>query len=126
MSSTWDKVEYVYPDLQSTNVHCGDAFWFQGCTVSYCSKEHAATEHAGKVMSIPYLISSISSPLLGHLVDKVGRRAVLATAASGILLLVHLTLAMTDISPIVPMLLQGTAYSLYACKYMKSISVISI
>jgi MFS family permease len=72
-------------------------------------------------MSIPYLISSISSPLLGHLVDKVGKRAVLATAASGILLLVHLTLAMTDISPIVPMILQGTAYSLFAAVMWPSV-----
>jgi hypothetical protein len=63
MSSTWDKTEYIYPDLQSTNVHCGDAFWFEGCTVSYCAKERTATEHAGQIMSIPYLISSISSPL---------------------------------------------------------------
>ncbi|KAL3776343.1 LOW QUALITY PROTEIN: hypothetical protein ACHAWO_002461 [Cyclotella atomus] len=136
MSSTWDKTEYIYPALQSTNVHCGDAFWFEGCTVSYCAKERTATEHAGQIMSIPYLISSISSPLLtqnlficnslfkeksGHLVDKVGKRAVLATAASGILLVVHLTLAMTDISPIGPMILQGTAYSLYAAVIWPSV-----
>ena len=121
MSSTWDKTEYVYPDLQPTNVHCGDDFWFEGCTVNYCIKEHGATEHAGKVMSIPYLISSISSPLMGHMVDKVGRRTILATIASVILLVVHLSLALTNISPVGPMLLQGTAYSLYAAVIWPSV-----
>ena len=98
MSNTWDNSQYIYPDLQPTNVHCGDEFWFEGCTVNYCEKEHAATEQAGKVMSIPYLISSLSSPVLGHLVDKVGRRAILATLASAILLVVHLSMAATNIS----------------------------
>lgn len=120
-SSTWDKTEYIYPELQPTNVHCGDEFWSEGCTVNYCAKEHAATERAGKVMSIPYLISSISSPLLGHMVDKVGRRAILATVASAILLVVHLSLAMTNISPVGPMILQGTAYSLYAAVIWPSV-----
>jgi MFS family permease len=121
MSSTWDNSEYIYPILLSTNVHCGDPFWFDGCTANYCAKEHAATEHAGKIMSIPYLISSISSPFLGHMVDKVGRRAVLATVASAILLLVHLSLALTNISPVGPMILQGTAYSLYAAVIWPSV-----
>lgn len=121
MSSTWDKTEYVYSDLQPTNVHCGDDFWFDGCTVSYCIKEHGATEHAGRVMSIPYLISSISSPLMGHMVDKVGRRAILATIASVLLLVVHASLAFTTISPVGPMILQGTAYSLYAAVIWPSV-----
>ena len=121
MSNTWDNSQYIYPDLQPTNVHCGDEFWFEGCTINYCEKEHAATEQAGKVMSIPYLISSLSSPVLGHLVDKVGRRAILATLASAILLVVHLSMAATNISPVVPMILQGTAYSLYAAVIWPSV-----
>jgi len=120
-SNIGDKAEYIYPNLQPTNVHCDDKFWFEGCTMSYCLKEHAATERAGKVMSIPYLISSLSSPLLGHMVDKVGRRAMLATLASAILLIVHLSLALTNWSPIGPMILQGTAYSLYAAVLWPSV-----
>ncbi|EED91930.1 transporter belonging to the MFS superfamily [Thalassiosira pseudonana CCMP1335] len=67
-----------------------------------------------KFMSIPYLISALSSPLLGHLVDKIGRRAQLATLSSGLLVLVHLALATSQFSPVVPLIGQGIAYSLYA------------
>lgn len=113
-SSIWEKPTYVYSTLQSTDVDCGDDFWLHGCTSDYCNKLHDATEHAGKVMSIPYLISALSSPLLGHLVDKIGRRAQLATLSSGLLVLVHLALATSQFSPVVPLIGQGIAYSLYA------------
>jgi MFS family permease len=121
MSNTWDKEIYIYPNLQPSNVHCGDDFWSEGCIVSYCTKENAATEQAGRVMSIPYLISSISSPVMGNLVDKVGRRAVIATIASGILLVVHLSLALLVCSPVGPMVGQGIAYSLYAAVLWPSV-----
>jgi MFS-type transporter involved in bile tolerance (Atg22 family) len=121
MTTNWDKTTYSYPDLQPSNVHCGDDFWYAGCTVNYCTKEHSATEKAGKVMSIPYLISSVSSPLLGHMVDKVGRRAVIATIASTILLVVHLSLALLVCSPVIPMVGQGIAYSLYAAVLWPSV-----
>eukprot|EP00804_Cyclotella_cryptica_P002129 CCRYP_006549-RA/>CCRYP_006549-RA protein AED:0.02 eAED:0.02 QI:208/1/1/1/1/1/3/273/614 len=120
-TTAWDKPTYFYSDLQPSNVHCGDDFWFAGCTMNYCAKEHSATEKAGKVMSIPYLISSVSSPLLGHMIDKVGRRAVIATVASTILLLVHLSLALLDCSPVGPMVGQGIAYSLYAAVLWPSV-----
>ncbi|KAL7503420.1 hypothetical protein ACHAWX_000583 [Stephanocyclus meneghinianus] len=121
ITSAWDKTTYVYPDLQPSNVHCGDDFWYGGCTVTYCTKERSATEKAGKVMSIPYLISSVSSPLLGHMVDKIGRRAVIATIASTILLVVHLSLALLVCSPVGPMIGQGIAYSLYAAVLWPSV-----
>lgn len=121
ISDAWDKTTYVYPDLQPSNVHCGDDFWYGGCTLTYCTKERSATEKAGKVMSIPYLISSVSSPLLGHMVDKIGRRAVIATIASTILLVVHLSLALLVCSPVGPMIGQGIAYSLYAAVLWPSV-----
>lgn len=50
---------YDYSNLTASDVDCSDAFWKE-CTSDYCAKQNAATEHAGKVMSIPYLISAIS------------------------------------------------------------------
>jgi len=120
-SNEWEETSYVYPSLTSTNVDCGDPFWLDACTSDYCQKQHAATEHAGKIMSIPYLISALSSPPLGHLVDRVGRRAKIAVFSSCLLFAVHLTLALSASSPIGPMVGQGIAYSLYAAVLWPSV-----
>mmetsp|Transcript_13297 Transcript_13297/g.21624 ORF Transcript_13297/g.21624 Transcript_13297/m.21624 type:complete len:687 (+) Transcript_13297:1-2061(+) len=120
-SSEWEETIYSYPSLTSTNVDCGDSFWMDACTSDYCQKQNAATEHAGKVMSIPYLISAMSSPPLGHLVDRIGRRAQIAIFSSSLLFVVHLTLALAASSPIGPMIGQGIAYSLYAAVLWPSV-----
>lgn len=72
-------------------------------------------------MSIPYLISALSSPPLGHLVDRIGRRAQIAVVSSTLLFFVHMTLALSASSPIVPMIGQGIAYSLYAAVLWPSV-----
>eukprot|EP00584_Thalassiosira_punctigera_P022751 CAMPEP_0172574812 /NCGR_PEP_ID=MMETSP1067-20121228/136891_1 /TAXON_ID=265564 ORGANISM="Thalassiosira punctigera, Strain Tpunct2005C2" /NCGR_SAMPLE_ID=MMETSP1067 /ASSEMBLY_ACC=CAM_ASM_000444 /LENGTH=682 /DNA_ID=CAMNT_0013367447 /DNA_START=617 /DNA_END=2668 /DNA_ORIENTATION=- len=120
-SGKWEESTYVYPSLTSDHVDCGDPFWLDACTSDYCGKQNAATEHAGKVMSIPYLISAVSSPLLGHLVDRVGRRAQIAVLSSSLLLVVHSTLAMSSSSPVPPLVGQGIAYSLYAAVLWPSV-----
>lgn len=111
---------YDYSNLTASDVDCSDAFWRQ-CTSDYCSKQNAATEHAGKVMSIPYLISAISSPPLGFLVDKIGRRATIAALASFLLFIVHFTLAVSQASPILPLVGQGIAYSFYVAVIWPSV-----
>jgi len=121
MSGEWEEGTYVYQSLTSDHVDCGDPFWMDACTSNYCSKQNAATEHAGKVMSIPYLISAVSSPPLGHLVDRYGRRAQIAIFSSSLLLVVHLTLAISASSPVGPMIGQGIAYSLYAAVLWPSV-----
>ena len=113
-SDGWEEESYVYPSLTPGDVDCGDPFWAGACTRDFCDEQNAATEEAGRVMSIPYLISALSSPPLGHLVDRVGRRAKVAVASSALLLVVHLTLALSSVPPILPMVGQGVAYSLYA------------
>ena len=120
-SSEWEESSYIYPSLSSQNVDCGDPFWLDACTSDYCTKQHGATEHAGRVMSIPYLISALSSPPLGYLVDKIGRRAQLQLVSSVLLFLVHLTLATSTSSPIIPLVGQGIAYSLYAAVLWPSV-----
>lgn len=120
-STEWEESSYIYPSLTSKHVDCGDSFWLDACTNDYCTKQHAATEHAGKVMSIPYLISALSSPPLGHLVDRIGRRAQIAVVSSTLLFFVHMTLALSASSPIVPMIGQGIAYSLYAAVLWPSV-----
>lgn len=120
-SSEWEETSYTYQNLTRDHVDCGDPFWLDACTNDYCQKQNDATEHAGKVMSIPYLISAISSPPLGHLVDKFGRRAQIAVLSSSLLFLVHFTLAVAASSPVGPLVGQGIAYSLYAAVLWPSV-----
>ena len=61
----------------------------------YCEKMNAAEEKANDFMSIPYFVSIVLSPLLGFGVDMLGKRAMLATFASMVLICVHLTLGIT-------------------------------
>ena len=120
-STNWKETSYTIPSLSSEDVDCGDPFWSEACTSDYCAKQKSATEHAGKVMSVPYLISAASSPVLDHLVDRIGRRAQIAVVATTLLLAVHLALALSSASPLRPMVGQGSAYALYAAVLWPSV-----
>lgn len=52
------------------------------------------------------------TPLFGYLVDRIGRRATLMIIGSGLLIPVHLTLALTYFPPSVAMIVLGLAFSL--------------
>eukprot|EP00560_Eucampia_antarctica_P007462 CAMPEP_0197826808 /NCGR_PEP_ID=MMETSP1437-20131217/3707_1 /TAXON_ID=49252 ORGANISM="Eucampia antarctica, Strain CCMP1452" /NCGR_SAMPLE_ID=MMETSP1437 /ASSEMBLY_ACC=CAM_ASM_001096 /LENGTH=556 /DNA_ID=CAMNT_0043427397 /DNA_START=255 /DNA_END=1925 /DNA_ORIENTATION=+ len=122
--SSWKHHSYVYAHLDSHTVDCGDPFWSKACTKDYCDKQKHATEEAARIMSIPYLMSAILSPFLGFFVDRVGYRAVIALLASVMLIGIHVTLAVSDGSPIVPLILQGFAYSMYAAVIWPSVPLI--
>jgi len=123
MSGEWHEASYVHLSLTDKNVDCGDSFWLDGCTSDYCSKQNAATEHSGRIMSIPFLVSALTSPLLGHLVDRIGRRAQIAVLSCSLLFGVHLTLALSAASPIMPLVGQGVAYSLFAAVLWPSVGL---
>jgi hypothetical protein len=61
----------------------------------YCKGVNTAETKAATFMSIPYFVSIVLSPLLGYGVDMLGKRALLATFASVVLIGVHLTLGIT-------------------------------
>lgn len=75
-------------------------------------------------MSIPYAISAGLSPVLGGFVDKFGYRAVIATVAPGVLILVHSLLGYTDVSPVGPLVGQGLAYSGFAAVLWPSVPLV--
>jgi MFS family permease len=111
--------------LLSSDVDCDDNFWSRDCTKDYCDALHLATEKAGRIMSIPYVISAILSPLMGYVVDKVGQRAAIAVFASAMLMLVHTTMALApSLSPVVPLAGQGIAYALYASVLWPSVTLV--
>ena len=110
----WERSSYIFEDLKPGNIDCNDPFWSDACTKDYCDALTSATEVAGRVMSIPYIISAALSPPLGHIVDKIGRRAIVASLAPIMLFIVHMTLAFSSSSPVFPLVGQGIAYSLFA------------
>jgi len=120
-SSSWEYTHYDFENLKKGDIDCNDPFWADACTKDYCDALKTATETAGRTMSIPYFISAALSPPLGHLVDKIGRRAIVASFAPLMLVAVHLTLALSNLSPILPLVGQGVAYSLFAAVIWPSV-----
>lgn len=122
--SSWKKSSYIFDTLDASDVDCTDTFWSKSCTKDYCQSQRKATEKTGRIMSIPYIMSIFLAPCLGHVVDRVQQRTVLSIIASLILLLVHMILACTQSSPILPLIQQGIAYALYASVIWPSIPLI--
>lgn len=116
--------QVVYNPLTTSDIDCTDDIWSNGCTSEYCSRQTDAQAQAGTIMSIPYIISACLSPLLGGFVDKFGMRAVIATIAPLMLVIVHLFLGFTTVSPVGPLVGQGLAYSGFAAVVWPSVAMV--
>lgn len=115
---------YTRGRLTAADVDCSVAFWSSGCTKDYCEALDRATETTGRVMSIPYFFAAGLSPLLGGIVDKVGHRALISLFASLILIAVHAAMALSSASPVLPLIGQGLAYSLFASVIWPSVTLV--
>ena len=116
-----------YNPETDTKVSCDKSFWKDDCTSDYCNALHTATETAGRAMSIPYAVSAILSPPIGRLVDRIGRRAILAFLCSLTLMMVHLVLAFVPSSdaPLwLPLVGQGIAYALFSAVIWPSVAMV--
>ena len=113
-----------YPNLTSGDIDCTSDSWSNGCTSEYCKRQTDAQAEAGTIMSIPYIISACLSPILGGFVDRFGMRAVIATIAPLMLVIVHLFLGFTSVSPVGPLVGQGLAYSGFAAVLWPSIAMV--
>lgn len=67
---------------------------------------------SGQIASILPFATAIMTPLFGIFIDRKGRSATVMIFGALILVLVHLSLALTNVSPIIPMALLGVAFSL--------------
>jgi len=89
---------------------------------AYCVDQDSAVSKAAVVMSIPYFISACMSPFLGFAVDRYGKRAIIATLAPMLLIIVHLTLGFAPNVPgQYPLIGQGLAYSAFAAALWPSV-----
>jgi MFS family permease len=114
VTDEFGKVIYQNAPLSAADIDCDETFWAVDCTRDYCKELRLATERAGEIMSIPYTVASCLAPFMGRLIDRVGRRAYLACTASILLLIVHASLALTMVTPSIPLMGQGIAYALYS------------
>ncbi|KAG0220489.1 hypothetical protein BGX31_010955, partial [Mortierella sp. GBA43] len=69
---------------------------------------------AGRVMSIPDIVSAIGSPLCGYLVDQIGHRARYIPFSAMFLIWAHVQLGFTLTTPVAGMFILGLGYSLFA------------
>jgi len=81
-------------------------------------------EHSGFLTSLIIWGTIIFTPLFGWLVDKRGRRATLMLVGSAMLLVSHLVLALTSITPYVAMFVLGIAFSLVPAAMWPSVALI--
>ncbi|MBN1414777.1 MAG: MFS transporter [Bacteroidales bacterium] len=79
---------------------------------------------SGIISSSVYFGTIIFTPLFGWFTDNKGKSASLMVYGSGLLIIVHLALSLTTITPIVPMLLLGIAFSLIPAAMWPSVTKI--
>ncbi|KAJ3125555.1 hypothetical protein HK098_000174 [Nowakowskiella sp. JEL0407] len=82
------------------------------------------TETAGAVMSIPDTMSALLVPICGYIVDRYGYRSHLLGLSSIVIACVHLTLGLTMIYPVYPLIFLGLSYSIYGVAIWPSIATI--
>jgi len=83
-----------------------------------------AHEHAGFFNSLLPLSAMVATPLFGLLSDKIGKRALLMTIGSFLLMPVYLMMAYTDVTLFVPVTMMGIAFSLIPAVMWPSVAYI--
>lgn len=94
-----------------TGSHCAEA---RGQRTAFCQARAAAQVRAGFVMSEPYILSAMLTPLLGATVDRLGGRASLALFSAALLAASHALLALSDFPAEALLLGLGLGYATFA------------
>lgn len=103
--------------MDSKDFDCGDAFWSNACTKNYCEDQNLATLNSLYFVGYHLYLSLI-------FFDKIGCRAFIALLAPAMLIGIHITMAVRSGSPIVPVALQGLAYSIYVAVIWPSVPLV--
>jgi MFS family permease len=100
-------------------------FPFRSFAVKFFMESHHVTrETAGWMISNLPLAAMIATPFIGLLVDFIGRRALLMTFGSILLLPVYLLMAYSNVTLYVPVIMMGTAFSLIPAVMWPSVAYI--
>ncbi|CAM0138493.1 unnamed protein product [Umbelopsis sp. WA50703] len=79
---------------------------------------------AGAVQSLPDSLSAFMSPLLGHMMDRIGHRGHTLLLSGFVISISHVTLGLTTYSPVAPLFCLGIFYSAFASALWPSISLV--
>jgi MFS family permease len=90
----------------------------------FMESHHISREAAGSMISFLPLAAMFATPLIGLLVDYIGKRALLMTFGSLLLLPVYLIMGYTQISLYVPVIMMGVAFSLIPAVMWPSVAYI--
>ncbi len=100
-------------------------FPFQTFAVKFFMDAHGTTrEFGGFLSSILTLSAMILTPLFGLFADYFGRRALLMSFGSFLIIPVYLLMAYTNISLFIPMIIMGIAFSLIPAIMWPSVAII--
>jgi MFS family permease len=100
-------------------------FPFRAFAIKYFIEAHGATrEYAGFLNSLLPLSAMVATPLFGLMADRIGRRALLMSYASLVLMPAFLLMGYTDTSLFVPAALTGFAFSLIPAVIWPSVAYI--
>ncbi len=127
MKDIWDLIKnksFIYVCLLCV-VFYSAVFPFQ----SYCpdllhNKFGVSIETSGMLTSLIIWGTILFTPLFGFLVDKKGKRATVMFIGSGLLIIAHTTLALTNLTPYIPMFILGIAFSLVPAAMWPSVALI--
>eukprot|EP00814_Leptocylindrus_danicus_P021976 CAMPEP_0116019292 /NCGR_PEP_ID=MMETSP0321-20121206/9150_1 /TAXON_ID=163516 /ORGANISM="Leptocylindrus danicus var. danicus, Strain B650" /LENGTH=350 /DNA_ID=CAMNT_0003489835 /DNA_START=1297 /DNA_END=2349 /DNA_ORIENTATION=- len=111
----WKSDEYVFDSLKASDINCVDSFWADACTRNYCERKNEASEKAGVIMSLPFLLGAFCPPLIGALCDKYGYRLMLIVISFVLTLGAQSFLALDQGPPLIPFLAQGVGSSIFGC-----------
>ncbi|KAG5897440.1 hypothetical protein JTB14_002701 [Gonioctena quinquepunctata] len=81
-------------------------------------------EDANTLSSIIYIISGVSSPILGLIIDKIGMNVTWISVGVSVTMGAHALLAFTSLSPYVGIAFMGMAYSILASSLWPLVSMI--
>lgn len=114
-----------YPgQLTDSDIDCTQSCWKDGCASVYCDRLSKGEKRVSFIMSIPYIISGVMSPILGFAVDRVGLRAVVILVAPLLIVIVHTLLGYSDVSPVGPLVGQGLAYTGFAAVFWPAVPLV--
>ncbi len=100
-------------------------FPFRAFAIKFFMETHnVSREMAGSLISWLPLAAMFATPLVGLLVDYIGKRALLMYFGSILLLPVYLLMGYTDISLYVPIIMMGVAFSLIPAVMWPSVAYI--
>ena len=89
---------------------------------------YSSTE-AGSIISIPFVMSIIITPIFGAMIDRIGKRGLMLIVGAGIMSLFHVLMLLTPDSyqpvlPIIYLFIYGIGFSLFGAVYWAALGFV--